>query len=288
MKNKIKNKFVFEIIETIVGSFIMATAVSLFLLPNELSSGGFSGIGTILYYLFNIPVGLTIFLLNLPLFTVATYKIGKGFLIKSIIGTIFYSIFIDLLDVVEPITNDKILACIYGGLLTGVGTALILRGQASTGGSDLLSIIIKRYKNNFKTSSLIIIIDSIIILLNTIFFRKIEIGLYSAITIYLMGKIIDILFEGIYFTKLIFIVSEKNEEIAKIINNKIQRGVTGLYGKGMFTNTKKMVLMCAVGRNDLIELKKQIKQIDSEAFLIVANSREVLGNWSRTGNGFPF
>lgn len=288
MKNKIKNKFVFEIIETIVGSFIMATAVSLFLLPNELSSGGFSGIGTILYYLFNIPVGVTIFLLNLPLFTVATYKIGKGFLIKSIIGTIFYSIFIDLLDVVEPITNDKILACIYGGMLTGVGTALILRGHASTGGSDLLSIIIKRYKNNFKTSSLIIIIDSIIILLNTIFFRKIEIGLYSAITIYLMGKIIDILFEGIYFTKLIFIVSEKNEEIAKIINNKIQRGVTGLYGKGMFTNTKKMVLMCAVGRNDLVELKKQIKQIDSEAFLIVANSREVLGNWSRTGNGFPF
>lgn len=288
MKNKIKNKFVFEIIETIVGSFIMATAVSLFLLPNELSSGGFSGIGTILYYLFNIPVGLTIFLLNLPLFTVATYKIGKGFLIKSIIGTIFYSIFIDLLDVVEPITNDKILACIYGGMLTGVGTALILRGHASTGGSDLLSIIIKRYKNNFKTSSLIIIIDSIIILLNTIFFRKIEIGLYSAITIYLMGKIIDILFEGIYFTKLIFIVSEKNEEITKIINNKIQRGVTGLYGKGMFTNTKKMVLMCAVGRNDLVELKKQIKQIDSEAFLIVANSREVLGNWSRTGNGFPF
>lgn len=288
MKNKIKNKFVFEIIETIVGSFIMATAVSLFLLPNELSSGGFSGIGTILYYLFNIPVGVTIFLLNLPLFTVATYKIGKGFLIKSIIGTIFYSIFIDLLDVVEPITNDKILACIYGGMLTGVGTALILRGHASTGGSDLLSIIIKRYKNNFKTSSLIIIIDSIIILLNTIFFRKIEIGLYSAITIYLMGKIIDILFEGIYFTKLIFIVSEKNEEITKIINNKIQRGVTGLYGKGMFTNTKKMVLMCAVGRNDLVELKKQIKQIDSEAFLIVANSREVLGNWSRTGNGFPF
>ena len=288
MKNKIKNKFVFEIIETIVGSFIMATAVSLFLLPNELSSGGFSGIGTILYYLFNIPVGLTIFLLNLPLFTVATYKIGKGFLIKSIIGTIFYSIFIDLLDVVEPITNDKILACIYGGMLTGVGTALILRGHASTGGSDLLSIIIKRYKNNFKTSSLIIIIDSIIILLNTIFFRKIEIGLYSAITIYLMGKIIDILFEGIYFTKLVFIISEKNEEIAKIINNKIQRGVTGLYGKGMFTNTKKMVLMCAVGRNDLVELKKQIKQIDSEAFLIVANSREVLGNWSRTGNGFPF
>ena len=259
MKNKIKNKFVFEIIETIVGSFIMATAVSLFLLPNELSSGGFSGIGTILYYLFNIPVGLTIFLLNLPLFTVATYKIGKGFLIKSIIGTIFYSIFIDLLDVVEPITNDKILACIYGGMLTGVGTALILRGQASTGGSDLLSIIIKRYKNNFKTSSLIIIIDSIIILLNTIFFRKIEIGLYSAITIYLMGKIIDILFEGIYFTKLVFIISEKNEEITKIINNKIQRGVTGLYGKGMFTNTKKMVLMCAVGRNDLVELKKQIK-----------------------------
>ncbi|MBR3002508.1 MAG: YitT family protein [Clostridia bacterium] len=110
----------------------MAVAVSLFLLPNELSSGGFSGIATILYYLFKIPLGITIIILNIPLFVTATLKIGKSFIIKSIIGTICLSIFIDLLEKISPLTNDKILACVYGGILSGLGTALILRAHSST------------------------------------------------------------------------------------------------------------------------------------------------------------
>ena len=114
---KIK-QFIIQIIETIIGSFIMALAVSLFLLPNELSSGGFSGIATIIYYTFKIPMGTTILALNIPLFLLATVKIGKKFLEKSIVGTISLSIFIDILDRFQPLTNDKILACIYGGILT--------------------------------------------------------------------------------------------------------------------------------------------------------------------------
>ena len=110
----------------------MAVAVSLFLLPNELSSGGFSGIATILYYLFKIPLGITIIILNIPLFVTATLKIGKSFIIKSIIGTICLSIFIDLLEKISPLTNDKILAYVYGGILSGLGTALILRAHSST------------------------------------------------------------------------------------------------------------------------------------------------------------
>ena len=116
---KIK-QFIIEILETIVGSFIMALAVSLFLLPNELSSGGFSGIATIMYYIFKIPMGTTILALNIPLFLLATVKIGRRFLEKSIVGTISLSIFIDILDRFEPLTNDKILACIYGGILTRI------------------------------------------------------------------------------------------------------------------------------------------------------------------------
>lgn len=111
-------QFIIQIIETIIGSFIMALAVSLFLLPNELSSGGFSGIATIMYYTFKIPMGTTILALNIPLFLLATVKIGKKFLEKSIVGTISLSIFIDILDRFQPLTNDKILACIYGGILT--------------------------------------------------------------------------------------------------------------------------------------------------------------------------
>lgn len=275
-KGEVKS-FVMEVIETLVGAFIMAIAVSFFLLPNELSSGGISGLATITYYLFKVPMGTTILILNIPLFLLATFKIGKKFLIKSIVGTVSLSIFIDWLDKFQPLTNDKILACVYGGILTGIGTALILRAHSSTGGSDLAGIIIREYKPTFRTGNLIMMIDYVIVLLNVIFLKKIEIGLYSAITIYLMGKVIDILFEGIYFTKLIFIVSDKSREISKMIERRVKRGVTGIYGKGMFTNTEKLVLMCAIGRNDLSEIKAIIKKVDPSAFLIITNSREVLG-----------
>ena len=276
MKNKIYNSII-EIIETLLGAFIIAIAVSLFLLPNELSSGGFSGIATILYYLFNFPVGTTIIVLNVPLFIFATLKIGKRFLLKSLLGTLSLSVFIDILEKLTPITNDKILACVYGGILTGLGTALILRAHSSTGGSDLAGNIIKEYKPMARTGNLIMIIDAIIVVLNVIFLKKVEIALYSAITIYLMGKVIDIIFEGIYFTKLVFIISDKSEEVSKIIVNNIKRGVTGIYGKGIYTKENKLVLMCAIGRRELAELKSSIKEIDSNAFLIITNSREVLG-----------
>lgn len=274
---KINKNFILEIIETIAGAFIMSASVSLFLLPNELSSGGFSGIATIIYYILHVPVGRTILILNIPLFCLGAFKMGKSFLVKSIVGTVSLSFFTDYLDTFNAFTNDKILACVYGGILTGLGTALILRANSSTGGSDLAGTIIKEYKPMLRTGNLIIIIDFIVVALNVIFLRKIEIGLYSGITIYLMGKIIDIVFEGIYFTKLVFIISNKSEEISKIIGKDVRRGVTGIYGKGMYTKTEKMVLMCAVGRKDLSKIKSIIKRIDPQAFLIITNSREVLG-----------
>ena len=126
-------------------------------------------------------------------------------------------------------------------------------------------------------SSVIIIIDTIIVALNVIFFKEIEIGLYSAIAIYLMGKIIDIVFEGIYFTKLLIIISDKNEEIAKEIGEKISKGTTGLYGKGMYTNQEKLVLMCAASRGDVARVKQVARDIDSNSFIIIANAREAVG-----------
>ena len=269
--------FIVEIIGTIIAAFIMAFAVSQFLLPNELSSGGFSGIATIGYYLFNLPMGRTILILNIPLFIFAIFKIGKIFFVKSIVGTVSLSIFIDLLDKFPPLTDDKFLACIYGGLITGIGTAILLKSKASTGGSDLLTNIIKKINPKLEMGNVIVIIDSIIITLNVIFLKKIEIGLYSAIAIYLMGVMIDVIFEGIYFTKLIFIISDKNEEIAKQIGTIINRGATGLYGKGMYTSKEKLVLMCAAGRHDVANVKQLVLRIDPDAFLIVTNSREVLG-----------
>ncbi len=273
---KIK-KMTIEILGTILGSFIMAIAVSLFLLPNQLSSGGIAGIATITYYLLNFPMGIMIIAINVPLFILAIFKIGKSFFFKSMIGTITLSVFIDFLDKLEPLTNDRFLACIYGGIIMGLGTALLLKVNSSTGGTDLTSYIVKEYKPTISLSRAIIIIDTVIITLNVIFLREIEIGLYSAIAIYLMGKMIDILFEGIYFTKLLLIVSDKNEEIAKEIGDKIKRGTTGLFGKGMYTEEEKIVLMCAASRGDIAKIKMIARKIDPDSFIVITNSREVVG-----------
>ena len=170
----IMKKTLKESIFIIVGCFLMAAGTSLFLLPNQLSSGGFTGIATITYYLFNIPVGTFTLLLNIPLFILTFIKVGKDVAIKGIAGTIILSIFIDLLDRVTPLTDDRFLACIYGGILSGIGTALVLKASASTGGSDLLSYIIKAYKPHYRTSNLIVIIDIVIIVMNVIFFKEIE------------------------------------------------------------------------------------------------------------------
>ncbi len=273
---KIK-KFLIECIGTIAGAFIMALSISLFLLPNELSSGGFSGIATILYYTLNIPMGTTILCLNIPLFLLSGFKIGKDFFAKTIIGTVSLSLFIDLLDKFNMVTGDKALACIYGGVLTGIGTALILKSHSSTGGSDLVTAIIKRYFPKVEMGRVLVLIDSAIVFLNVIFLKNVEIGLYSAITIYIMGIMIDIIFEGVNFSKFLFIISDKTDIIAEKIERELKRGVTGLHGKGMYTDTEKLVLICAVPRREVSSIKKLISDIDKNAFVIVTNSREVLG-----------
>ena len=270
-------KTILDILGTITGAIIMAFAVSCFLLPNQLSSGGFSGIATIFYYLLKIPMGFTIVAINTPLFILAFYRLGKKFFAMSILGTISLSFFIDIFDRLTPITDDRFLACIYGGVLVGIGTAIVLKSQSSTGGTELITRIINSYNPALKISVALVIIDVIIVALNVLFFREIEIGLYSAIAIYLAGKMIDILFEGVNFTKLIFIISDRNKLISEQISSKVQRGITGLDGKGMYTDESKLVLMCAASRNDISQIKNIAQSIDNNAFIIIANAKEVFG-----------
>lgn len=275
-KEKIKNIIV-EILGTIVGSAIMAFGVASFLLPNQLSSGGFSGVATIIYYLLNIPMGTTIIAINIPFFLFAGYKIGKRFFIKSLIGTVSLSVFIDLIDKYPPITMDRFLASIYGGVIIGIGTAIILKVGSSTGGTELVANLIKTYNPYISISKYLTIIDIVIVTLNVVFLGHIEIGLYSAITIYLYGKLVDIIFEGIYFTKLLFIISDKNQEISDTIVAEVGRGVTGLYGKGMYKNNNKLILICAASRRDVYKIKDLARKIDRKSFIVVANAREVVG-----------
>ncbi|HJJ10955.1 MAG TPA: YitT family protein [Clostridiaceae bacterium] len=270
-------KYALEYIFIIIGAFLMAVSTALFLLPNQLSTGGISGISTILYYSCNYPVGLTMLLINVPLFVIAMVKVNKRLFFKSILGTVLLSVFIDLLENLSPITNDRFLACIYGGIIMGIGTAIILKAGASTGGTDLLSYVIRAYNNKFKSSRVIIIADTIIIFFNIIFFREIEIGLYSVIAIYLMGKMIDIIFEGIYFTKIMFIISEKYEEISKEIGILVKRGSTGIYSKGMYSGKQNVMLFCVASRKEVAEIKQIIKQIDKNAFIVTTDAIETLG-----------
>lgn len=259
----------------------MAIGTSLFLLPNQLSTGGFAGISTIIYYLFNLPLGVTMLCLNIPLFIMAYVKVGKETTIKGIIGTVLLSFFIDIFDKIKPLTTDRLLACIYGGILVGIGTAIILKANASTGGTDMLSYIIRSYRSTYRPGNLIVIVDGIIVILNVIVFKQIEIGLYSAIAIYIMGKMIDVIFEGIYFTKNMFIVSNKYKEIAEEIGKKLDRGTTGIYAKGMYTKEKKMMLWCVASRNEIAIIKDIAKRIDPASFVVISNAREAWGKGFR-------
>lgn len=274
----IKTKYlVAQFIQIVIGTALIAGSTSLFLLPNQLSSGGFSGIATIVYYLLEIPLGTTILVLNIPLFVMSLIKNGKHFFINAIAGTAGLSIFLNIFEKLKPITTDRFLACIYGGIIAGIGTAIVLKANASTGGTDLLTQIIKAYKPNIRISNLLVILDTIIVITNVIFFKELEIGLYSAITIYIMGKMLDIFFEGIDFAKMVYIISPRNEEIAKQIGEKIKRGSTSIYGKGMYKKKNIEVLFCVASRGEVREIRKIVNEIDNSAFIVITNAREVFG-----------
>lgn len=271
-KEILKEYFLF-----ICGSIIAAFGTGAFLLPNQLSSGGFSGIATIIFYSFNIPMGTTILVLNIPLFIWAYFKCGKHFMFKSLIATFLFSYFINFFEARNPFTDDRILASVYGGILIGIGLSLVFKGKSSTGGTDLLANIIKSYKSEVTLSNIVLILDVIIVTINMIFLGEIEIGLYSAIAIYIDNKMIDLVFEGINFTKMIYIISDKYEEIAETINTQIDRGATGIYGQGMYTKKNKMIIMCVAKRRDVVKIKDAAKKIDENAFLIITDARNVYG-----------
>ena len=274
----IKVKYlIIQALQIITGTAVMAFGTSLFLLPNQLSAGGFSGLGTITYYLLGIPLGTTTLILNIPLFIMSLIKNGKKFFLNALSGTFFLSVFFNIFENLKPLTTDRFLACIYGGIIIGIGTAIILKVGASTGGTDLLTQIIKAFKPGIKISSLLVLLDILIVALNVFFFKELEIGLYSAITIYIMGKMLDIFFEGINFGRIVYIISPRYEDIAKKIGNTVKRGSTALKGMGMYKNEEKNVLMCVASRSEVREIRKIINDIDKNAFIIISNAREVFG-----------
>ena len=269
--------FLKNILLIIIGCFVASFGTASFLVPSKLSSGGFSGIATILYYLFNFKIGSVIILLNIPLFIYSYFRIGKIFTCKSIFATVLYSKLIDIFDNRIIYIEDKFLACIYGGILIGLGLALVLKGGASTGGTDLVAHIAIKRQIKAKISTIIIIIDIFVVLMNIIAFKAIEIGLYSFISIWIIGKMIDVLFEGVNYSKVIYIITKKSNELKEILNIDLDKGVTCIYAETGFDRQEIKILMCVCKRYDVEKVKQASKKVDQNSFIIITDAREVYG-----------
>lgn len=275
------NKFK-QLLYIVMGTFITAMAINIFFVPNNISSGGASGVGIILNYLFAFPVGTTVIILNLPLFIVAILKIGFKFTSKAIIGTGLLSIFIDLTSNISGmeilnIGGDLVLSSVFGGLLLGLGLSFVFKGKSSTGGSELLAQIVYKYRPVISMSQLMLVIDAVIIVSSTIAFKSISSGLYSLIAIFVSKKTIDIVFDGINYTKIINIITKKSESISQRIINEVERGATAIKCVGEYTKGEYVKIECVATITQIYKIKEIVREEDTEAFMYIAPATEVLG-----------
>jgi uncharacterized membrane-anchored protein YitT (DUF2179 family) len=290
-RNKIK--MLKDYIFIIVGSVIAAAGMDIFLIPNKIAPGGVSGIATVIFHLSGggIPAGVVMLVINIPLLIIGAKYIGKKFLIRTLVGTILLSIIVDIFQPFagsfarEYLTNagtfhypsDYLLYSVFGGFFMGAGLGLVFKSGATTGGSDLAAKIINHFMPNFTISQILLFIDAGIVIFAAIVFKSFIIGLYSIVTIFIMSKAIDVMLEGVNFVKAAYIISAKPDEIAKKILHDMERGVTALKGRGMYTGQDKEVLMCILERAQIAQIKQIVKSIDPEAFVVLADVREVLG-----------
>lgn len=271
-----KRENIYNYMYIIIGCLLAAFGTACFLLPNKLSSGGFAGIATIIYYFYKIPMGTTILVINIPFFILGYFKLGKAFVLKTIIATFFYSELINLFSENIRFVHDNFISSIYGGIFIGIGLGFVFKGDASTGGTDLIAHITQKYNSKMKVSNILVFVDIIIVGVNLIAFKDIEIGLYSMIVIYLSGKMIDFVFEGINFCKIIYIISNDSVRILNKINDE-DFGATGLFGKGAYTEKNTTIIMCVTKRREVMKVKNLAQNIDKNAFIVIADAREVYG-----------
>lgn len=280
------------------GSMVTAISINAFLVPYKLAAGGVSGIATVIYYLTDgiLPVGTLMLLLNIPLFALGIRFIGKKFIFRTIYATILLSVLIDITQPIteefvkeffmgfkeQPYAQDILLYSIFGGFLMGAGLGLVFRSRATTGGTDLAARIVNHFAPAYTMGQILLFIDAGVILLAAVSFKSFQLALYSIAALYVSSKVIDALLEGVKFAKALFIISESPKEIASRILKELDRGVTSLKGKGMFTETDKEVLFCVIHRGQLPSIKKIVKEEDEKAFIVLADIREVFGEGFKT------
>ena len=276
MKKKIK-KLLFNYLLIIIGTLITATGLVVFLIPGKIASGGVSGFAVIVFHLFEIPVGLTIMMVNVPLLLMSFKILGYQSGIKTVFGVVFLSLFVEALAPVFPsITEDPLLASVYGGVLAGFGMGLIFKTGGTTGGTDLIASLINYFFPQISIGQGLFIVDALVVTMAGFVFNA-ELALYAAFAIFIVSRLIDFVQEGFSFTKAIMVVSEEAEIIREKILKEVDRGVTVLKGKGGYTGEDKNILFVTVNRSELAGLKKVIYGVDPDSFVILMDAHEVVG-----------
>ena len=268
----------------VLGSFILAAGFVLFINPYNIVPGGVYGVGIVVHHIVPaIPVGSFGLALNIPLIIIAIRTLGPRFGVKTIVGMTLTSVFMDSLTFLigenDPLglANEILLSCVFGGVIIGLGLGLIFKAKATSAGSDIIAMIAAKY-TRLPVGQLLIIVDSFIVVMGLIIFKDWKVPLYSWIVIFVTGKVIDIVLEGINYDKSLYIISNEHEKIRDKIIYDLNRGGTYISGKGLYSNVEKPIIFTVVNRRELAMLEDYIHEIDPDAFLTVANANEILGN----------
>ena len=259
----------------IIGLFSCSLGYCMFLVPNEIAPGGFTGIGQLCNALFGINVGTMALILNVPLFAVSMRSMGIKFGVKSLAASIGLSLLIDYLPI-GAVTDDLLLATVFGALLGGVGFGLILRGNATTGGTDMLASLIHTRVPTLRVGVLITMVDGLVVVASAFVFSP-KMAMYALISVFIMNYTLDYVLDGMNRSTAYLIVSQKSDEIAAQVLGQLERGVTGLYCRGRYSGQETEVLLCVVSRFEVIRLRRIVSSCDPQAFMIAINAHEVLG-----------
>ncbi len=266
-------------VKILVGCMVFALGFNLFLLPNGLNAGGISGLSTLFVHLTNFgTVGVITAVLNLPLFAIAGLKIGRKFFIYSLVGMVLSSTFIDLFSLVPTPDTEPLVGALYGGVLCGAGLGLVFSQGASTGGSDIIVRLLKLKWQNVPIGTINFLFDLAVVALTGLAHQDITSALYCGVAIYISGQLIDAFVYRFDYSKVVLIISPRHGKIADAIGRELQRGVTYLEGEGFYSGNSTKVILSVVKKQQLAELKRLVTQIDPDAFVIVQEAHQVLGD----------
>lgn len=281
MKITGKKPWYMEYLLIIVGTALMATAITSCFDAAGLVTGGFSGIsilvkaGTKSLYGKGIPLWVTNLVLNIPVFLLAAKIKGIAFVKKALLGDLSLTVWLAVLPAWK-LSGDFLLVALYGGLLQGVGIGLVFLGGGTTGGTDLLAAIIQNFMRHYSIAQIMQFVDGAVVLVGMYVFG-VERALYAIIAVYLVTKVSDGIIEGLKFSKSVYIITEKPDEVSRMVMEDLDRGITGISARGMYSGQDKLMLFCVVGKKELVHLKEMIDEIDPNAFVIVGDAREVHG-----------